>query len=136
APGPFASVYLTLEPQEADARDRLEVRVRNAMAALEEAGAPPEAARAMATAVLDLEPDRPGDGAVAAITSGAEVLLVETLPSTLHRDLATWSPLPRLGPVIEARQSHIPHVLVLIDRAGADVLAVDGQRGDRLEVVE
>jgi release factor family 2 len=35
-----------------------------------------------------------------------------------------WGPLPRLLPILRLRQSTLPHVVVLIDRGGADLYAV------------
>jgi peptide subunit release factor 1 (eRF1) len=57
-------------------------------------------------------------------------------PDPPDRDLAVVGPLPRVGPLLEWRQQLLPHVVVLADRVGADVIGfVDGEPTEE-EVVE
>ena len=49
---------------------------------------------------------------------------VEHLPEPPGRDEGRWAPLPVLAPLLVSRQRRVPHVLVTIDRRGADLTAV------------
>jgi hypothetical protein len=51
------------------------------------------------------------------------VLLVEHLDASLDQDRASWSLLPDLVPLLQWRQDHVPYVLALCDRGGADLVA-------------
>jgi peptide subunit release factor 1 (eRF1) len=44
-------------------------------------------------------------------------------PEPPARDLGRWAGLPSVGPLLEWAQNAIPHVAVLADRAGADLVA-------------
>lgn len=125
-PGPFASVYVQLEPHEADADHRLDVRWRQLRDELAESGAPTDVLRSLDSALAAHE-QRDG-GSIALIATAGEEPMVETLGPTLHRSAAAWAPLPVLQPIMAARQRAVPHVLVLVDRTGADIIGVAGDR--------
>ncbi len=117
-PGPFATVYLSTAPAVANAAQRSEQHWRAARAALEAAGAP----ASVCDAVAPLVPDAHRDGAtLAAIADASGVLLSQAMPDPPTRDLARWAPLASLGPLVEWQQAQLPHIIVLADRAGADL---------------
>ena len=121
AEGPFLSVYLTTEGEIENAAHRSEQRWRTLRATLEE--------RNVSAAILDAVDllvstahQRGGSLAVVAAEDGG-ILHVEHGPTPPIRDVGVWDALPRLGPVVEWRQSIVPYVVVLADRRGADLSA-------------
>jgi hypothetical protein len=53
--------------------------------------------------------------------AGDDVLLHWHLPEPPPADVGWWSSVPRVGTVLEAEQTRLPHLVVLADRTGADV---------------
>lgn len=118
-PGPFVTVYLGTEAAITQAAQQNELRWKSLRRQLEEDGAPP---RALA-AVDSLVPEAHHLGrtlAVIADASGARLVRHEEEPPV--RDAGWVAPLPRIGPLIEWSQSAVPHLVVLADRAGADIV--------------
>nr|BFE82281.1 hypothetical protein GCM10020093_048820 [Planobispora longispora] len=60
----------------------------------------------------------------AAFACGGEVLYTEALPDKPRREIARWSPLPHVMPLLAQRGENVPHIQVLVDHAGADVIVV------------
>ena len=120
--GPFASVYLDTSPDVENASQKVELRWRNARDELAAQGADESAL----AAIDPLVPDAHKSGAALAViaTSGG-VVVADHQPEPPKRDAyARWDALPYVAPLIEWRQASVPHVVVLIDRTGADVIAV------------
>ncbi|HEX2038625.1 MAG TPA: Vms1/Ankzf1 family peptidyl-tRNA hydrolase [Acidimicrobiales bacterium] len=118
--GPFLTVYLATEGEVENAAQRTELRWKQVRDDLAEAGADDH----LLAAVDALVPDAHHHGrclCVVANTSGA--LHVEHNDELPKRDLGRWAPLPSLVPLLEWRQLGVPHVVVLIDRQGADLFA-------------
>lgn len=127
--GPFTTVHLATEGAVEDAAARLDVAWRNTRSQLDQAGAPAAALDAIAAEVDGAHARGPSLYAVA----GPDRLLVVEHPEQVPaRDLATVAPLPVLAPLLTWRQSVVPHVVVLVDRTGADVSAVP-RRGEPIE---
>lgn len=78
---------------------------------------------------LDDQADHAGGDVLAIIAAGNSILLRRFMPSVRSQGEARVGPLPWLIPVLRVQQGAIPHVLVLLDRQGADVWAVD-ERGE------
>jgi hypothetical protein len=123
--GPFASVFLGVAADEVDAEHRLDVRWRNARKELEAAGAPGAVVDAIAEVVG--RHDHRGGATLAVLADESGARLVAELPTPTTRDVVVWDELPRLGPLVEWRQREAPHVVVLVDRTGADVFAIVGE---------
>jgi hypothetical protein len=120
-PGPFVSVYLNTPAAIENAAQHAETAWKNVRRDLAEAG--------VADAVLDqigeLVPDAHLDGETLAVIANADgVLLRRTLPDPPAAELWRVAPLPVVGPLIAAAQELAPHLIVLADRAGADLVAV------------
>ncbi len=126
-PGPFASVVLATEGAVENAAQTNERRWKALRQDLEDAGAP----EAVLDAIDGIVPDAhlAGDGLVV-VASQSGVALVEHLDDTPSAERASWSTVPDLVPVLEARQHRVPHIVVLADRGGADVIGVS--QGGRL----
>ena len=120
--GPVLSVYLTTEPIE-NAAQHTKQRWRPLRQELEGTGA----SGAALDAVEPLLRDAHTKGRCLSVFASAsgEVLLQSHHPDPPHHDVGRWSQLPSLVPLIEWRQSSPPHVVVLIDRVGADIVVFE-----------
>lgn len=132
-PGPAATIVLPTPSNTRDADDQLDVRWRNARTRLAEQGTPEAELDELDAVAGRVEP---GQGAaVVIIKSGDDdPAWVEYLDDAVTHALAVRGELPRLGPVLESRQRSVAHVIVVADRVGADVIAVDA--GSELESAE
>ncbi|MBW8732076.1 MAG: hypothetical protein JF622_14155 [Terrabacter sp.] len=134
--GPFASVTIDLTHTDPATSDRHEARWRDLEGRLRGAGAPDDVVERVAEAAL--EPSGQGGECgrlVVANTDG--VLLAQDLPRRPEPD-AAWGPVPSLLAAVHAVAGYLPHVVVTLDRTGADVEVRrgpdDGARGQVLEV--
>jgi len=123
-PPPFASVYLATERDTEDAKEAVAVRWRHAADELAAAGAGRDTIAAIEEIAL-----RPGGAPPGTVifAADAQVVYSEALPVPPHDTAATWGPLPDALPFLLARAEPVPHVKILVDRTGADIVA----RGDR-----
>lgn len=120
-PGPFATVVLCTQSEIDNAAQRSEQRWKPLRADLVDQGAPAEVVAAIDPLVADAHLH--GDGLVVVARATGD-LHVEHLPEPPERDVARWGPLPLLAPLLDCHQRSVPHVLVLIDRLGADLHGV------------
>jgi Bacterial archaeo-eukaryotic release factor family 2 len=131
SPGPFVSVYLTTEAAVEHASSRSQRRWNVLRDELAGAGADEPALAAVDPWVRDAHEH--GE-CLAVVARRHGVLHVEYGPDPPRRDLGRWAPLPSLGPLLEWRQLSPPHLIVLIDRRGADLVAVTRQMASVREV--
>ncbi len=124
ADGPFATVYLDARSDAPGAAEKLAVEWRNVRRDLEAAGADAATLEAI-DAVVD-SGDHGGGETLALVAGHGHVLLLERLPEPPQRSRGRWDQLPWLLPLLEVRQSTLPHVVVLADREGADVVGFTG----------
>ncbi|MGH2686281.1 MAG: Vms1/Ankzf1 family peptidyl-tRNA hydrolase [Actinomycetota bacterium] len=130
--GPFLTVYLDSTSAEPQAAQALDLRWKNLRGDLAEQGADEKTLAAVDAAV---DGDHAGGDTLVIVAAGGTVLFKRHLPEPPKADAGWWSPLPRVGPVLEWNQSAIPHVVVLADRTGADIWVVDdGEVVDQIEV--
>ena len=116
---PFVTVYLTTEAAVEQASQQSELRWKTLRGQLEEDGAPPEAL----AAIDPLVPDAHHRGrTLAVVTDATGTRLVRHEPEPPARDAGWVAPLPRVGPLVEWAQTAVPHLVVLADRAGADIV--------------
>lgn len=121
SPGPYASVYLTTEAAVENAGPRVEQRWKTVRASLAQDGADEQ----VLAAVDGVVPGSHLQGqALAVIADTTGVRHVEHHPEPLPGDIARWGALPSLLPLLEWRQVSPPHVVVIADRQGADLVAV------------
>ncbi|RVX43670.1 hypothetical protein EDD27_6364 [Nonomuraea polychroma] len=119
--GPYASVYMGAlteaerEKRWRTMRDQLDGADPATLDALEAAAEQPMLARAL-------------------FATHGEVVLAESLPRAPY-EMATWSPLPHVTPMLMQRGENVPHVRVIVDHAGAEV-TVFGGGSPRRTVVE
>src|SRR4051812_39104307 len=126
--GPFATTYLDISRDSEDAAKAIELRWRDSRRELAAHGADEATLAAMDSVVGERgEPGRAGQVLVGA--SGRLVLDVR-LPEPPAREWATVAPLPAVGPPLAEAPAELPHVVVVVDRVGADITAV-GPGGER-----
>ncbi|MEU4448536.1 Vms1/Ankzf1 family peptidyl-tRNA hydrolase [Actinosynnema sp. NPDC050801] len=125
--GPFASVYLDVSHDTEDAAKAMELRWRGAREELAGQGADDATLDAMQEAALTPVPGKSGRALIAA---HGRLLLDRVLPRPPGREVVRWSDLPHLLPLATWTEPTVPHVIVLVDRAGADLHGYDG-RGER-----
>src|SRR3954463_10682570 len=117
--GPFVTIYLATLSDSEDAAEQLEIRWKNVLRELEDRGVD-ETTRDALTAARG-EHGR-GNTRVMVAAHGT-VHLAISLPQPPAEEEITTAPLPRLLPLLDALALQVPHVVVLADRKGADVLA-------------
>jgi Bacterial archaeo-eukaryotic release factor family 2 len=121
--GPFLSVVLTTDAAVENAAQHSELRWKSLRSELADTGVPEE----VLAHVDDLVPDAHHEGRILAVVASASgPIHVEHGDDPEDPDdhaSGWWDPLPRLLPILRLRQSTLPHVVVLIDRDGADLYA-------------
>jgi hypothetical protein len=129
---PFLSVYLASDTATEDGAGRLAVTWRARRADLVDAGAADELLAPVDAVVAEhREP-----GGLAVVVDGDGDALVRTLPDPPAVEIAELAPLPHLGPLLrEDRVASVPHVIVVVDRTGADIETVVDGEGKESEVV-
>ena len=126
--GPFLTLYLVTDAAVENAAHLAEEHWKAPRRALRGQGAPD----ALLERVDPLVGRAHLEGLCLAAAAAADgELLVEHFLEPPVADLARWAPLPWLVPLLEWRQRDVPHLVVLVDRTGADVLVVDGPGPDR-----
>ncbi|MCP2257705.1 hypothetical protein LX15_001391 [Streptoalloteichus tenebrarius] len=119
-PGPFASVYYDASHDTEDAEHAIELRWRDLRGQLAEQGADEDTLRA-----LDLAADTGipavGRAGRALVATGGEVVLDAELPDPPVRQEARFGPLPHLMPLLAQMPPTVPHVVVVVDRVGAEI---------------
>src|SRR3954471_21366700 len=117
--GPFTTIYLDTKSEAEDAAEQLEIRWKNVLRDLEQAGVDEPTRDALTQARGE---HGRGNTRVLVATPGT-VHLAISLPQPPAQELVAVEHLPRPTPLADALTLNVPHVLVLADRQGADVLA-------------
>src|SRR2546423_1499592 len=68
--------------------------------------------------------DHLGGDTLAIVAAGDRVILARHLPEPPARDIGKVGQVPWVGPLLDAAQMMIPHLLVVADRAGAHITAI------------
>ena len=131
--GPFVSVYLDTPSNLPNAAPRLDTRWKSLVQELTEAGVDQATIEAMASARGEH-----GLGNTRVIVAAhGKVHLATSSPQPPATEEVVVSSLPRLIPLVDAITMQIPHLVVLADRTGADVLAYTaGPEPEETESVE
>ena len=131
--GPFATVYLdATRSTEAGAR-QVDLRWGKVRAGLRTHGANDQTLAALDVAI-EADADTPGRHGLVAVAAGGTLRLTDTLPDAPATSTGRWSALPHLLPYLAQRATRVPHVVVVADRKGADILVVDAD-SERTEQV-
>jgi hypothetical protein len=118
-PSPVASVYLDV-PHAEDARERTALTWKDLRRDLAASGIDDATLEALGGAVLDPRLEAHG---FAGFAGHGSLLYSRRLPGPVRREVAVPGPLPYVLPLLAWRQARLPHVVVIADRTGADVLA-------------
>jgi hypothetical protein len=122
--GPVASVYLEVSRDHDDAPHEVELRWKALAAALREQGADQDTIQAVEGAVLTPH-SQPGPAGRAVFAAEGRVLLERDLPAPPRREIARWSLLPHLLPLLAQTPEYVPYVTVQLGRTTADIHAFD-----------
>jgi hypothetical protein len=117
--GPFTSLYIDSSSASEDAAPQYDIRWKNILRDLESAGVDGATREAISAARGD---HGRGSTRVVVATPG-QVHLAISLPQPPAQEIITTGNLPVLTPLVDALGLQVPHVVVLTDRKGADVLA-------------
>ncbi|WP_328442018.1 Vms1/Ankzf1 family peptidyl-tRNA hydrolase [Streptomyces sp. NBC_00444] len=117
--GPWATVYFDPAQKDESGAKRRELSVREACRNLEEEGADAATVQAVREALTSIRPaDAPAGTAIFA--TGGEVVLSLSLSRPPQRQIARWTALPRLTPLLELSAQDPVCLVAYIDRTGAD----------------
>ncbi len=120
----FATIVLPTPSQFNDSVHRFDVEWKNARKRLSERWTDEE------LALVDVQIDRlhyDGGGALMLVLGQHGITLSEFHDEQVNQLVVHEGSVPRLAPIIEARQREIPHIVVETDRAGADLTAFLGE---------
>jgi Bacterial archaeo-eukaryotic release factor family 2 len=139
APGPFATVCADVTHTTESADTELDLKVRAVAERLEQQGAPEPVVEAVRSRLL--EGNDGGEvgtlrGRAVVVASDGSVVLDQPLVDSPRQEVAEWSPQPDLLAVLRQLPGRVPHIVVLIDRTGADITVstVPGQTIEEKEV--
>lgn len=134
ASGPYVSIALPTPSRSDDAAHQLGIRWKNALSQITGDDWTPAEVGELEALGDDLQH---GEGAAVIILHRrGGPTLIESIDEPVRETMVHEGPLPRLAPLIEARQRVIAHVVVETDRAGADLTAFDGGSVLASETVE
>src|SRR5205814_6553741 len=111
--------YLTSTSDVPQAAQELERRWKSVRRSLEAQGATSAMLDALDRSVA--QADHAAGDTLALVAAGDDVLLRRHLPEPPVADVGWVSSLPRAATLIEAEQTMLPHLVVLLDRIGADI---------------
>ncbi len=123
ADGPFLSIIIPAPSASADAAHRFDTECRNVLKQISSAWSDDEIADL--EAMIRSLPHDAGDAVLVVHAAGGPTH-VEFIENGVDQGRLDEGPLPRLAPLIEARQRTIAHVMVDADLSGADITAFDG----------
>lgn len=131
--GPFATIYLPAPSDSFEAEDRVEIHLKNALRELDAHGLGAPFKTNLVETVASL---KHSDGStIVVISTAAGTALAGHLAEPLEF-LAEVDAVPNIIPILDSTQRTVPHVIVLTDRAGADVFAVGTDAASTVHHVE
>ncbi|HEY7176850.1 MAG TPA: Vms1/Ankzf1 family peptidyl-tRNA hydrolase, partial [Micromonosporaceae bacterium] len=124
-PGPWASVYVDASGVEPGARQRLDLRWRGLRERLERDGANAATCGALEDQLLD-EGITTGLGARAVFAADGVVGFTRDLPQPPSQDIASFTELPHVAPLVRAIGEPVRWVRADVDRTGGTVTTTAG----------
>ncbi|MET7997352.1 Vms1/Ankzf1 family peptidyl-tRNA hydrolase [Amycolatopsis sp. NPDC005232] len=118
--GPFASVHFDQSHDTEDAAKQLRLRLKEINATLSEQDADPATVAAI-TAAIEAAPPPVGQAGRSLIAAHGEIVADRRLAAPPAAQEARYSDLPYFLPVVTHAEDAPEHVVVLVDRHGADV---------------
>lgn len=126
-PGPVVSVCLTIESSLPHAADRVALQWKNLRDRLAHDGAPDSALSAVDPLI---EGSFSAGETLVAFADQTGLLYTAHLPEPPANDCASVGALPDLAPLLAATQALLPHLVVVIDRLGAELISVLPDKAD------
>jgi hypothetical protein len=123
-PGPFASVYLDMRRTDEEAARAIEARWHARRKELAGQGTPAETLDAVEQVVRDMQDGR-GSGCLAVFATGGEVAHHEFMGGEPQAELARYSPLPHVLPMLAQRGEPVSYLVAVVNRLGAELTCVD-----------
>jgi hypothetical protein len=130
--GPFLTAYLDVSRDTAEANRLLDARWRATAAQLEAAGAPPKPVARTGERML-APSGVAGPAGRMVVAAGNDILLDEVVPHPRHAGVAGWGALPDVTGWLADTEAARSVLLVLADRAGADLELYDAWPGQPVE---
>ena len=118
-PGPFVTVQLDATRSTQSGEHEVELRWRGVRERLANGGADAADVDAVGTAVA--EDREAGPHGLVVVASGGSVVFAGKLDDPPAHDTAAVSRLPHLMPYLAGRAQHVPYLLAVADRTGADI---------------
>jgi hypothetical protein len=125
--GPFASVTIDVTKTDPASADHVKARWRDVERRLREEGAPETVIDTLRDAAL-APTGRGGEQGRLLVSTTDGLVANQDLPRRPEQD-TSWGPIPSLLPAVRALAGSVPHVLVRLDRTGADIEVRSGQAG-------
>lgn len=122
-PGEFLSLLLTTDSAVENAAQRSEIRWKSLRSYLEQRGIGEEVLSAVNPFVPEAHLHGPRLEVVVSTTGARHVEHGGDPNDTTEYDQSRWGRAPWLFPILSWRQATVPHLVVLIDRSGADLFA-------------
>jgi len=137
-PGPFATVCADVSHTTENADTELDLRVRAVAEKLTGQGAPEAVVEAVRGRLLQgNEGGEAGTwgGRAVVVAADGTVVLDQPLVGSPREEIAEWSPQAALLPLLTQLPGRVPHIVVVIDRVGADI-TVSARPGQTIEEKE
>src|SRR3954471_21017510 len=137
-PGPFATVCADVSHTTENADTKLDLRVRAVAEKLTGQGAPEAVVEAVRGRLLQgNEGGEAGTwgGRAVVVAADGTVVLDQPLVGSPREEIAEWSPQAALLPLLTQLPGRVPHIVVVIDRVGADI-TVSARPGQTIEEKE
>jgi peptide subunit release factor 1 (eRF1) len=133
ADGPFVTIHVESESAVEQAQDKYELTWKDILTELADKGVDERTREAVAAARG--EHSDGGSRFVVATPADGTVRLAVSLAEPPRRTVVDVAPLPHLLPLLDDVTTQVPHVVVLVDRTGADVSAYFDSTGRAEEEV-
>ncbi|HKC28246.1 MAG TPA: Vms1/Ankzf1 family peptidyl-tRNA hydrolase [Jatrophihabitans sp.] len=121
--GPFVTVYLDATRSTETGPQEVEVRWRDVSEDLEKRGADGATLNALADAIA-ADYGTPGPHGLVLVGTQGRLVFADRLHNPPAHSRGVLAPLPHLMPYLAQRATDVPHVVVVADRTGADILLV------------
>jgi hypothetical protein len=122
-PGPFVTVYLDATRSTENAEHEIEVRWRDVREELRRHGADEQSLEAIQEGIAG-DVHTPGRHGLVLVAARGELCFADPFPGPPAQSTGRVAALPHLVPYLAQRATDVPHIVVVADRTGADIISV------------